>query len=80
MGKTPARGTSQLLHVWGERNERALERVPFLTHVNLRTAAQRHGAGKQELDGAADSDDGKKADASRAAVSDPASATVGERE
>ncbi len=31
-------------------------RVPFLTHVDLRTAAQRHGAGTRELNGAADSD------------------------
>jgi len=56
MGKSPFRGINQPLRAKGGRDECALERVPFLTHVDLRTAAQRHWAGTRELNGAADSD------------------------
>jgi hypothetical protein len=57
MGKSPFRGISQPLRAKGGRDECTLERVPFLTHVDLRTAAQRLGAWTRELKGAADSDE-----------------------
>lgn len=47
MGKSPARATNQPLRIGGERDERTLERVPFLTRVDLRTAVRATGPGSK---------------------------------